>query len=991
MRNLKYLLAPLCMLVFLSACKMGSGKKYETKTVTEDGFTYTYVTGDDSNTRHYVLDNGLNVYLSVYEGAPRIDTKIPVKAGGKNDPATSTGLAHYLEHMMFKGNSQFGTKDWAGEKILLDSIENLYQHYRTLDEPKARKAVYKQIDDVSNEASKLAIANEYDKMLSFIGAKGTNAYTTEDRTVYINDIPSNQIENWLNIESTRFSEITNRLFHTELEAVYEEKNRSLDNDGWKAFEAMYREIFQEHKYGTQTVIGTIDHLKNPSITDINAYFYKYYVPNNYAICMSGDLDPAKTIKMIDATFGQLPRKDLAPDIQKVESPIIQVREANILGPESESVSLGFRFGGTSAGEQPMITMIDYILANSTAGLIDLNLVQAQKILNGYCYVDNLNDYAIHNFYGEPREGQSLEEVRDLLLGQIDLIKAGEFEDWLPSAVVNDLKKSEMRQMESNGARTNAMVMAFTNDMDWADYKSKLDKMSKITKDEIIAFANGHYKNNNYAIVYKRKGEDPNKQKVDKPEITKVDLDRESQSDFLKKVQATHVADLSPKFLNYEKDIAKGDAKNGIPILHLENTENQLFSLYYLLDFGTNEDPKMDMAVNYLNYLGTENLSAADIKKELYKLGCSFSVFSAKDRTYVTLSGLNENMVPAMNLFEELLNNPVGDDEALANMISDQHKSRADAKLQKGNILWNGLMSYARYGAKSPFTNVLSNDDLNKLSSDGLLAIIKSIPSTEHRIMYYGPSNLASVTKIINEHHNTPERLNKAPERIKFAESSSEDPHVFFTNYDMVQAEIIFNHKGEQYDKSLTPEATLFNQYFGGDMSSIVFQEIREAQGLAYSVFSAYNQGAKTESNDRMMAYVGTQADKQEEAMDAMMTLLNDLPESEKSFENAKKGILSKIESERITKTSVLFNYINSTEKGIDYDIRKDIYTKVKGMKFADVKAFHQKYVKDKKYNIAVIGNENKINFRALNKYGKVVKLSLDELFGYEAYNPELLN
>jgi len=989
MKNLNAVLASLCMLLLISACKQA--KQFETKTATEDGYTYSYVVGDDSKTRHYVLDNGLNVYLSVYEGAPRIDTKIPVKAGGKNDPASSTGLAHYLEHMMFKGNSNFGTKDWETEKVYLDSIENLFQHYRTLDDPQARKAVYKQIDDVSNEASKYAIANEYDKMVSFIGAKGTNAYTTEDRTVYVNDIPSNQLENWLEIESTRFSEITNRLFHTELEAVYEEKNRSLDNDRWKIFETMYREMYQKHKYGTQTVIGTIDHLKNPSITDINAYFAKYYVPNNYAICLSGDLDPAKTIKMIDETFGQLPMKELAKDVQAVEDPITTVREANVYGPESESVTLGFRFGGTGSAEQPMLTMVDYLLANSTAGLIDLNLVQAQKILSGYCYVDNSNDYSIHQFYGEPREGQSLEEVRALLLDQINLIKAGDFEDWLPSAVVNDLKKSQMRQMESNGARTNAMTMAFTNDMQWSDYVSQLDRMSKITKEQIIAFVNENYKDNNYVVVYKRKGEDPNKMKVDKPEITKVDLDRESQSDFLQKIQAREVADLSPKFLDFESDIAKAESSNGIPILYMANEENQLFTMYYLLDMGTNEDPRMKMAVEYLEYLGTDDLSASEFKKELYKLGCSFSVFSSNDRTYVTLSGLDENMVPAMQLFEDLLNKPKGDDEALANMISDQHKSRSDAKLQKGNILWNGLMNYARYGSESPFTNVISNDELNKMSSDELVSIIKSIPMTEHRIMYYGPSALSKVTSIINENHRTPETLKPAMERRKFAELSSDDSQVFFTNYDMVQAEIIFNHKGEGYDKSLTPEATLFNQYFGGDMSSIVFQEIREAQGLAYSVFSSYQQGQKAENNDRMMAYVGTQADKQEEAMDAMMALLNDLPESEKSFENAKKGILSKIESERITKTSVLFNYINSAEKGIDYDIRKDIYSKVQNMNFDDVKAFHQKYVKDKSYNIAVIGDENKINFRVLNKYGKVVKLSLDELFGYENYNPDLLN
>ena len=991
MRILAYTLSLLFLMSLSTSCKLGSDDKYETKTATEEGYTYSYVSGDDSKTRHYVLDNGLNVYLSVYEGAPRIDTKIPVKAGGKNDPETSTGLAHYLEHMMFKGNSQFGTKDWESEKVLLDSIENLYQHYRTVEDPATRKAIYRQIDQVSNEASKYAIANEYDKMLSFIGAKGTNAYTTEDRTVYVNDIPSNQLQNWLKIESTRFKEITNRLFHTELEAVYEEKNRSLDNDSWKSYETLYREIFPKHKYGTQTVIGTIDHLKNPSITDINAYFYKYYIPNNFAICLSGDLNPIEAIKMIDATFGKLPMKELTVDIQEEEAPITQVKEATVIGPESEFVMLGFRFGGTSAPEQPILKMIDYILANSSAGLIDLNLVQSQKILIGSCFINDFNDYSIHQLYGEPRDGQSLEELKDLLLSQIDLIKSGEFEDWLPDAVVNDLKMSYMRQMESNSARTNAMVMAFSNDMQWADYISNLDKMTKITKEEIVAFANEHYKDNNYVVVYKRKGEDPNKQKVDKPEINKVDLDRESQSDFLKTIQSNKVVEITPKFLDYSKDITNGLAKGGIPILHLNNQENQLFTMHYLVDFGTNEDPRIKMAVEYLKYLGTGDLSASDFKKELYKLDCSFSVFSSTDRTYVTLRGLHENMIPAMKLFEELLNKPNGDNQALVNLISDQHKSRADAKLQKGSILWSGLMNYVRYGPESPFTNVLSNDQLNKMSSDELLSVIKNIATTKHRVLYYGPADLNTLTNYLNEHHQIPETLKPAPKRKEFAELNSDDTQVFFTDYDMVQAEIIFNHNGDIYDKSITPEVTLFNQYFGGDMSSVVFQEIREAQGLAYSVYSGYDQGRSSEKKDAMMSYVGTQADKQEEAMDAMMTLLNNLPESEKSFETSKKSILSKIESERIIKSDILFNYLDAAEQGLDYDVRKDIYQKVQTMTYSDLKSFHGKYIKDKKHNIAVIGDEGKINFKALNKYGKVVKLTLEDLFGYENVSPDILN
>src|SRR5690606_122156 len=234
---------------------------------------------------------------------PRLQTQIAVKAGGKNDPANNTGLAHYLEHIMFKGTSDFGTLDWKSEQPLLDSIERLFTAYGQLQDPEERTAMYNQIDKVSFEASKFAIPNEYDKMVSEIGARGTNAYTTEDRTVYINDIPANQLENWLEIEANRFRMIVPRLLHTELEAVYEEKHRSLDNDYWKTYENLYRSMFSKHPYGTQTVIGTIDHLKNPSITAIKEYFDTYYRPNNVAICLSGDLDYGKTIALIDKYFG----------------------------------------------------------------------------------------------------------------------------------------------------------------------------------------------------------------------------------------------------------------------------------------------------------------------------------------------------------------------------------------------------------------------------------------------------------------------------------------------------------------------------------------------------------------------------------------------------------------------------------------------------------------------------------------------------------------
>ena len=384
---------------------------------------YESFANDPLNARVYTLDNGLKVYLSVYKDAPRVQTYIAVRAGSKNDPADATGLAHYLEHMLFKGTDKYGSLDFEKEKELIDKIEALYEEYRTIDmdDVENRSRVYAQIDSVSGEAAKFAIANEYDKMVSGIGAKGTNAYTSAESTVYVNDIPSNQLEKWLSIEAERFRNPVFRLFHTELEAVYEEKNRGLDNDGRKMFEAMLSGLFQNHTYGTQTTIGTVEHLKNPSLTEIRKYFNKYYVPNNMAICLSGDFDPDQVIVWINEKFGSFERKEDPIFTPGVEEPITSPIIKEVYGPDVERVYLAFRFPGIEERETQIMRLIDMILSNSQAGLVDLNLNQQQKVLNASCFPYTLKDYSTHILYGIPKEGQSLEEVKDLLLKPLNHI------------------------------------------------------------------------------------------------------------------------------------------------------------------------------------------------------------------------------------------------------------------------------------------------------------------------------------------------------------------------------------------------------------------------------------------------------------------------------------------------------------------------------------------------------------------------------------------
>ncbi len=963
-------------------CTGTAENSFETKFGSEDGYEYEYSTNDPTNTRIYTLQNGLKVYLSRYTDEPRIQVLIPVKAGSKFDPAENTGLAHYLEHMVFKGTSKFGTADWEKEKVYIDSIEQMFNQYATLTDQEERTEYYALIDEVSQQASSYAIPNEVDKMFAMIGGEGVNAYTAEDRTVYMTNIPSNEIERYLMIEQERFAEIVNRLFHTELETVYEEKNRSLDNDFYKTYETLLTCMFENHPYGTQTGIGTIEHLKNPSITEIKNYFYRYYVPNNMAVCMSGDLDYTETIKLIDKYLGVWEEAPVEPVQFDPEPPITEPVVKEVFGPQAELLFMGFRLDGRNSRDYLLMQLADMILNNAQAGLIDLNLAQKQLVLAAGSFPLPMKDYSLHVFQGRPKNGQSLEEVKDLILGQIELLKKGEFEDWLIDAVIADFKQNEMRQLESNGARSNHMVTAFTNDIAWSDYVSELNQMENITKEEIVEFANHIYKDN-YAVVYKRNGEDPNKVRIVKPQITKVDVNRNNKSEFYKDIEMVTPPKLTPVFVDYNADIDKGKMDLNIEVLSKVNTENELFTLNYLLDLGSNNDPKLGVAIQYLEYLGTPELPAEDFKKELYKLGCSFSVNASSERTSVSLSGLDENMGKAMDLFEKLLINPEPDQDALDMLVGRLLKARSDNMKDKQNILMGGLYSYAKYGENSSFTNVLSNEELKSLKAEELVDIIKGITSMEHRILYYGPKESNELVSVLNQHCILPEQLKSLPELVVFEEKDYAQPEVFWTDYDMVQTEFMMLSKSIKYDPAIVPEVRIFNEYFGGGMNSVVFQEIREAQGLAYAAYAQYSLGSKNDKSNYLFSYVGTQADKQPEAMKSMLNLLNNLPESETAFNISKEAILSQIESERITKYSVLRSYERAKDLGLDYDLRKDIYNRVQEMDFQDLKAFHEKYVKDQPFVTILIGSRDKIDFNDLQNYGTVKELSLSEIFGYD--------
>jgi predicted Zn-dependent peptidase len=952
-----------------------------------DQLSFKSFDNDPTNARIYTLDNGLKVYLSVNGDEPRIQTYIGVRSGSKHDPADNTGLAHYLEHMLFKGTSNFGTTDFKVENTLIEQIAKLYEQLRKAKNDEERKVIYKQIDQLSFKAASYAIPNEYDKVLSSLGASGTNAWTSKEQTVYTNNVPSNELERWLQIESERFSELVLRLFHTELEAVYEEFNMSQDRDGSRVWKVMFEELFPGHPYGTQTTIGEGEHLKNPSMYVITQFFQRHYIPSNMAICLAGDFDPDEAIGLIRQYFGGQQKKGTRKAGEKppykVNPPpaIKSIKRAEVVGPDAESIMMAYRLPAAGTRELLLAMLTDGILNNGTAGLMDLNLLQAQKVLSASSFVYELEEHSSHILSARPRAGQSLEECEALLLSEIQKLRDGEFEDWLIDAVIQDLKRDQLRRYESNGGRAGDFIDAFTLGIPWDIYVNRYNEMENITREDIMNFAQQYY-GQNYVVVYKRQGESEDMMKVEKPPITPIEANREAVSPYVEQLLDMPVDPIKPKFVNYRESISDSKLKSGIEFSYVRNRENNRFQLYYIFDMGKDHDPLLDIAVDYLPFLGTDKFSAEKLQQEFYKIGVSMDVFSSRDRVYVQLSGLDPQFAEGVKLFEEVLASVQADQQAWDRMVDDIIKSRQDAKKNKRTILWQALYSYAQYGSTSPFTDRMSEEELRSLDPKRLAEKIKSLYQFEHKVFYYGSQDEKSIKKMLKDEHRMPDELLELPAEKQYALQSIDRPKVYFVNYDMVQAQFVLVSRGPEFDRQLMPMANLYNEYFGSGLSSIVFQEIRETRALAYSAFSSYSSPSREDRHHFLRAYVATQADKMPDAMNAMRELLAEIPYAEQQFVSAKDAVTKKLASNRSTRAGVYWNRDSNERRGINYDFRQNIYHSVQDADFSQLQQFFNQHVKGASYHIIVMGNRDLLDMEYLQSLGEFEELSLEEIFGY---------
>lgn len=968
MRTIKYLFT-LCLLML-------------TTSLMAQTYTYESVPGDFLGTRIYTLPNGLKVYLSVNKETPRIQTYIAVRTGSRNDPAETTGLAHYLEHLMFKGTQRFGTIDAAKEAPLLDSIQNRFEQYRHITDPARRKAFYHEIDSLSQLAAAYNIPNEYDKLMASIGAEGTNAYTSNDVTCYTENIPSNEVDNWARIQADRFQNMVIRGFHTELEAVYEEYNIGLASDMNKMWTALNAKLFPGHPYGTQTTIGTQEHLKNPSIVNIKNYFQRYYVPNNVAICMAGDFDPDAVIATIDKYFGQWKRNDQLsfPTYAPVPD-ATAVCDTTVYGQEAETVVLGWKFPRAASQQTDTLTLLTEVLSNGTAGLFDLDLNQTMQCQEAAAFTDPMNEYTSFLLYGQPKEGQTLDQVRQLMLAEVEKLKRGEFSDDLLPSVVSNIKFNYYTSMERNDRRANAFVDAFINGEEWADVVGYLDRISHISKQELMDFARRHLLDN-YVAIYKRQGEDTTQKKIDKPEITGIPTNRDLQSDFVSEIVNAHVDPIEPRFVDWNRDLLQTKTKKGLPLLYVNNSTNGLFTACYYFKFGETANKWLPFAAEYFDHLGTDKLTNTQLKQQFYKLACQMSISIGADESYITLSGLNENLPQAVALMEDVLNNAKADTKAYAEYVAAVQKSHADEKLsQRSNF--SRLFHYCIYGPYNAALNIPSIDELKARNPQDLVDMIREMKNHEHTLLYYGPTSAADFATLMSKAHKTPKRLLPAPEGKPYVAQTTPTTEIFLAPYEAKNIYMVqYHNEGRQWNEGHEPVVNLFNEYFGGGMNTVVFQELRESRGLAYSAYADYNTPNRKGQPEWAMTQIISQNDKMMDCIRTFNNILDTIPQSEKAFQLAKQALTKQLATARTTKFSIIRSYLNGQRLGLTRSIAETVYEALPQLTLDDVVKFEQETMARKPYRYFILGDEKNLDIPALEQIAPIQRLSTEQIFGY---------
>ena len=933
---------------------------------------------DPVRVHHYELANGLQVFLTENHDEPRFYAEIIVRAGGKHDPAESTGIAHYLEHMLFKGTDRMGTLDYEAEKAHLDKIDALYEQHAGETDPEKRKEIYGLINAESQLASKYAIPNEIDRAYAAMGERHLNAHTSVEETVYMVSLPSNRLEHWARLEAERFRQPVFRLFQTELETVYEEKNRSTDNKRRIISEAVKQVLFKEHPYGQQTILGSVEHLKNPSLKRMYEFFETYYVPNNMAIALSGDIDIPTTIALIDAHFSIWQPGKLPKPTKWKEKSLKGAERVEVSYPGEEYVLLAFRTPANRHKDAEALAVLDMILDNRVAGLINLNLQQQQRVRDAGSYPYQDNDYSAQYLWGIPKQDQPLEEVERLLLEQLDIIKKGDFEDWIIPAIVTDFRKTYKAKLERNTGRVELLRHAFVEFEEWEHALGELERMGKLKKKHIVKVAKKYFKDD-YVAAYRRDGEQ-DLPSIEKPALDAIEIDPSRESRFMADTMALPFEEIEPSYVVPGRDFKMKEVRDGVMVYHSANPVNDLFSLSVNIELGTLADNRLAVARELMDKSGTPRFNAEELKKEWYRLGTDFSISTGDHRASISISGLDENFAASLALAMEVVREPTVGPGVWEKLVPIILKRRADAMTDNRTIS-GALYRYNRWGDDAPYMRILPNDAVEKLDPESMHALIGSLLDYEATVTYTGSLPMAQVMSELAEYYGDQFQRRQPPSYRTLSTRRPDATEVYFLHREMAQAMVRIEIGNDAYSESDLPATELYNEYIGG-MSGIIFQELREARALAYSAGARYFTGRHKLEENLMIGGIGCQADKTGEAVTAFVELLDQLPTSEQRFADAQRAQIQQYRTSHLGFRQVLSSVLTWERQGVAVDPRGWRYDQLRQANADVMMEFQAEHLAGRPKLISIVGDRSKIDMEALGTVGKVVELQVEDIFGF---------
>ena len=933
--------------------------------------------GDPLNLKETSLSNGMKVFLVENHDKPEISGSFVVNVGSKNDPADNTGMAHYLEHMLFKGTQTLGTIDFEKEKVYLDEINNLYDQLAKETELEKRNSIQKKINEASNKAAQYALPNEFDRIIAEMGGTKLNAFTSADMTVYLNVFPPNQIEKWLDVYVHRFENPVFRLFQSELETVYEEKNRSMNEPINSLFEYFLENFYEGHPYGDQTTLGKTEHLKNPSLSTMYSYFYKYYVPNNMALVLVGDFDSETILPIIKEKLNQLPYKALEDDDNFPLKPFEGRKTLNVKSSPIKISAYGYRVDGTAKMNYPLNDVLTELLTNDTeTGLLD-ELRTSGEVMGTMMMNIPYNDYGALVVVNIPKLiGQSFEEAEALLFAKFDSLKSGGFKEETLESIKNGLLKQKKLSMETNEEIAYGLYEYFISGKDWNEIINYDNQLESITKADVVAYAKTVFVDN-YLALYSKMGS-TKKDKIQKPERDPVVSKSIEKSEYYKTFLTIKEQPLAPVFIDFSKDISSSELSNNGLYVQTRNPKNNIFDLTFRWSIGNYNNASLTYLAAYLNRVGTNKTDFVNYRKEIQKLNASYYFYADEEYFYLEINGEDEKLDQTIDLVNDLVQGAAVDNSKIKELIEEAKTELKFEKSSPGNIV-KALREYAIYGEESTYLKMHTAKEVAKITPQNYLALFEDVKTYPLTVHYTGNNKEAKLK--INQIFKVSASQKVEKSILDRKEIQRTENIIYFINQKRsTQANIHFDFPVGTVPKNEYYKLNAFNEYFGKGMSSLVFQEIREFRSLAYASFGFCRPAPTPENNTMFNGYVGCQNDKTIEAMQVMLDLINNMPEKPERIDYIKGATI------RSSLTSVpgFRNLISQIEKwqdaGFNQDPRLEFQSNYENLSFNDILEFYQKYLKGKPVTISIVGDKKQIDLKQLEKFGEIIHLKTKDVY-----------